>query len=280
MRSTDPPKTLRFKCPKCAKSIRVPVSMQGKSGECPGCSTSIKIPIAKPTKNPANLMPPVPASSTAHVIMIDEFICDGMHHVRLLTKESIAGGMVPRKKGPDVLRQLTQRHDVINVIKENADWGQQPTVIAINCLKSVELVEDDGACLTFVHSETGKSKIKRTQFGLSSPSERRVFVQLLEKVTGEFHVHKRAQSIWEIGKTYLLLSSLGAALCAIPLIGGNPTEVTRGRNRLMAEFLNLVGPTAIFSIGLLFILTMLMCWYFSCKNPSQVTIFEVDRNGR
>lgn len=35
--------------------------MRGKSGKCPGCGTSVKIPIPKPTKNPAELMPPVPA---------------------------------------------------------------------------------------------------------------------------------------------------------------------------------------------------------------------------
>ncbi len=59
MGNSDSTNTIRLKCPQCSKSIRVPISMRGRSGKCPGCGTAIKIPIPKPTKNPAELSPPI-----------------------------------------------------------------------------------------------------------------------------------------------------------------------------------------------------------------------------
>lgn len=44
---------IQFKCPKCAKVLKVADAHAGKTAKCPGCSTGLRIPKPKPKPKPA-----------------------------------------------------------------------------------------------------------------------------------------------------------------------------------------------------------------------------------
>lgn len=54
----DSSDSFRFTCPHCGKSIRVPISMQGRKAKCPGCAEGIDIPLFNQLTAQAPLVPP------------------------------------------------------------------------------------------------------------------------------------------------------------------------------------------------------------------------------
>ncbi len=49
--SISPPKTIRFKCPQCSKTLQTKLNFAGKNIKCPGCTKIITVPSPAPTQS-------------------------------------------------------------------------------------------------------------------------------------------------------------------------------------------------------------------------------------